>query len=156
MKSYEGGEKKYKILVIITDGEDHEGDSTQLAAQAQKEGIKIFCIGIGTKEGDLIQIVDESGKRTFLKDGQGNAVKSRLNEKILQKVALTTRGSYVRSSGAEFGLDMIYEQKLSSMEKREIKTQMAKFYYERFQFPLAIALILLVMESFISDKKRKA
>jgi Ca-activated chloride channel family protein len=155
MTSYEGGQKKYKILVIITDGEDHEGDPVRLAEEARKEGIRIFCIGIGTTEGDLIQVVDETGKRTFLKDRKGNVIKSRLNENILKEIALTTGGIYVRSSGAEFGLDLIYEQRLSRMEKREIKAQMSKLYHERFQLPLVIALILLITEPLITDRKKR-
>ncbi len=154
MQSYEGGQKKYKALVIITDGENHEGNVIGFAKEAKKQGVRIFCIGIGTSEGELIQLVDETGKRTFLKDKDGNVVKSRLDEGILQGVALTAGGTYVRSSGAEFGLDLIYEQRLSNMEKREIKAQMNKFYYERFQIPLVIALIFLIVEPFISDKKK--
>ena len=155
LKSYEGGQKKYKILVIITDGEDHEGDVVRAAERAHKENVKIFCIGIGTTEGELIQLTDEAGHKMFLKDKEGNVVKSRLNEELLKKIALTTGGTYVRSSGAEFGLDFIYEDKISKMEKREIKSQMAKLYDERFQIPLAIALILLVVEMFIPDTKKK-
>ena len=154
LKSYEGGSKGEKVLIIITDGEDHEGDSVKLAREAAKKGVKIFCIGIGTAQGELIQLVDESGKRSFLKDKQGNVVKSRLNERILGEIALATGGAYVRSRGAEFGLELIYEQKLSGMEKKEIKAQMAKRYYQRFQLPLALALILLVIEPLINDKKR--
>lgn len=155
MKGYEGEEKKYKVLIIITDGEDHEGSPVAMAEKANKENIKIFCIGIGTKDGELIQVVDENGNRTFLKDADGNIVKSRLNEKVLQEVALTTGGTYVRSSGAQFGLDLIYEEKLSQMEKREIKAQMSKFYRERFQIPLAFALLLLIAEPLVGDKKRR-
>ena len=114
---------------------------------------RIFCIGIGTKEGELIDYVDEYGKRGFLKDKNGNVVKSRLNEEVLQKIALNTGGSYVRSSGAEFGLDFIYEEKLAPLEKREIKAEMSKLFHERFQLPLLLALILLLIEPFISDRK---
>jgi len=151
----EGGESKYKVLIIITDGEDHEGDPVKLAEEAKKRGIKIFCIGIGTVEGELIQLVDKNGKRTFLKDKEGNVVKTRLNEKILQEIALTTGGMYIRSSGAQFGLDLIYDERLSKMEKRDIKAQQNKLYYERFQIPLVLALILLLIEPFIGDKKRQ-
>ncbi len=154
--SYEGGQEKYRVLVIITDGEDHEGNVLELARAARKEGIKIFCIGIGTSEGELIQLTDEAGQHRFLKDKQGNVVKSRLNEEILQKIALTCGGIYLRSSGAEFGLDYIYREKLLPMERREIKAQMmSKLYYEHFQIPLGAALILLIIEPFISDKKKK-
>ncbi len=82
-------------------------------------------------------------------------MKSRLNERILGDIALATGGAYVRSRGAEFGLDLIYEQKLSRMEKKEIKAQMAKRYHERFQIPLALALILLIIEPLINDKKKQ-
>lgn len=151
--SYEGGLKKYKVLIIITDGEDHEGGSVKAVEAAQKEGIKIFCIGIGTNEGELIPVSDESGNRVFLKDKSGAVIKSRLDEAALQKIALATGGSYVRAGAKEFGLDLIYKEKLSQMEKRELETKMAKQYEERFQIPLAIALLLLAGEFLISERK---
>ena len=153
LRSYEGGQKKYKVLIIITDGEDHEGDPAQAAEEAKKEGIKIFCIGIGTKEGDLIPVADETGQKSFLKDSQGNVVKSRLDEASLQKIALNTGGVYVRATNAEFGLDLIYREKISRMEKRELDAKMNKHYEERFQIFLWLALFLLVIEYFISDNK---
>lgn len=153
IKSYEGGLKKYKALIIITDGEDHEGDPVKAAELAQKEGIKIFCIGIGTNEGELIPITDEIGNKAFLKDRSGAVVKSRLDEAALQKIALATGGSYVRASAKEFGLDLIYKEKLSKMEKRELETKMAKQYEERFQIPLAIGFLLLAVEFLLSDSR---
>ena len=152
--SYEGGKKKYKVLVIITDGEDHEGSAMEWAETAKEKGIKIFAIGIGTKEGELIPITDESGGVSFLKDRKGNVVKTRLDEASLQNMALTTGGSYVKATNKEFGLDLIYKEKLSQMEKREIKNKMVKRYEERFQIPLVLALILLCMEPFITEKKK--
>ena len=155
IESYEGGKKKYKVLVIITDGEDHEGKSMEWAEKAKEKGIKIFAIGIGTREGELIPITDASGGISFLKDRNGNVVKTRLDEASLQNMALTTGGSYVKATAREFGLDLIYEEKLSQMEKREIKNKMVKRYEERFQIPLIIALILLCLEPFVSDRKKK-
>jgi len=153
LKSYEGGQKKYKVLVIITDGEDHEGNPEEAAEEAKKEGIKIFCIGIGTKEGELIPVTDETGQKSFLKDSQGNVVKSRLDETSLQKIALSTGGVYVRATNAEFGLELIYRERIARMEKRELEAKMNKHYEERFQIFLWLALLLLVAENFISDKK---
>ncbi|MFQ5681081.1 MAG: VWA domain-containing protein [Candidatus Omnitrophota bacterium] len=149
INSYEGGAKKYKVLIIITDGEDHRGRVMEAAEEAKKEGIKIFCIGIGTKQGELIPIVDAQGKETFLKDRQGRVVKTRLDEVTLQKIALNTDGSYVRARAGQFGLDLIYEQKLSKMEKRELKSKMVKHYEDRFQIPLALAIALLAAEAFL-------
>lgn len=151
---YEEG-AKYKVLIIITDGEDHEGDSIKLAKEAEAKGIKIFCIGIGTKMGELIQITDSNGKKTFLKDREGKIVKSRLDEKVLKGIAKETGGAYIRSSGADFGFDFIYDNKLSFMEKRDIKSQMNKRYNERFQIPLFIAFIFLISEFCISDKRKE-
>ncbi|MFH1777146.1 MAG: VWA domain-containing protein [Candidatus Omnitrophota bacterium] len=154
VKSYEGGQKKYKILVLITDGEDHAGDPVKAAEEAKKEEIKIFCIGIGTNEGELIPITDESGNKSFLKDKQGNVVKTRLDEVTLQKIALNTGGSYVRARGAEFGLDLIYEQKLAKMEKRELESKMRKQYEERFQIPLFVAFVLLLICPIIVPRRK--
>jgi len=155
IKGFKGGQKKTKVLVLITDGEDHEGDPVKAAWIAQKEGIKIFCIGVGTTEGELIQINDENGQKAFLKDRQGNVVKSRLIESTLQKIALNTGGDYMRAAQSESNLGRIYEERLSKMEKGEIEGKMRKRYKEWFQIPLAIALLLLIFEPLIGQRKKK-
>jgi len=153
LRSYEGGQKKYKVLIIITDGEDHEGALEQACEEAKKEGIRIFCIGIGTKDGELIPVTDEAGRKSFLKDRQGNVVKSRLDETSLQKIALNTGGVYIRATNAEFGLELVYRERIARMEKRELEAKMNRHYEERFQLFLWLALFLLLLECFISDKK---
>ena len=154
LESYEGGVKKYKTLVIITDGEDHEGNAAELAEKAKEKGIKIFTIGIGTKEGELIPVSDENGNVSYLKDRKGNVVKTRLDESTLQQIALNTGGSYVKATGTEFGLDLIYEEKLSKMEKREVENKMVRKYEERFQILLGFALLLLCIEPFIRERMK--
>jgi len=151
MRSFPAGQKKYKVLIIITDGEDHEGYPIRLAEEAQKEGLIIFCIGIGTKEGELVFVEQEPGRKEFLKDSEGHAVKSRLNEEVLQKIALTTGGAYIRSTNTEFGLGLLYKEKLSTMEKREFEGKMNKLYEERFQIFLAIGLLLILAETVLND-----
>ncbi|MFH1678950.1 MAG: hypothetical protein ABH914_04980, partial [Candidatus Omnitrophota bacterium] len=98
-------------------------------------------------------ITEESGNKAFLKDRNGAVVKSRLDETTLQKIALATGGSYVRANSKEFGLELIYKEKLSKMEKRELDSKMAKQYEERFQFPLVLAFLLLAAEFLISDRR---
>lgn len=154
LKSYEGGGKKFKVLVIITDGEDHEGSALELAEEAKEKGVKIFTIGIGTNEGELIPTVDAAGNRTYLKDRKGNVVKTRLDETTLQEIALTTGGSYVKATSTEFGLDAIYEEKLAGMEKREIENKMVKKYHDRFQIPLLLALLFLCIEPFVRERRK--
>jgi Ca-activated chloride channel homolog len=153
VRSYAGGMKKYKTLIIITDGEDHEGDVAAAADAAKKEGVVIYCIGIGTQEGDLVFVDNEEGKKEYLKDSGGNAVKSRLNEEILQEICRITGGTYVRATSTEFGLELLYNEKLSKIEKTELESKMSKLYTERFQVPLAAAALLLLLELFISDRK---
>ena len=153
--AFEGKAKKYKALILITDGEDHEGDPVKAAEEAANQGIKIFCVGVGTRDGELIPMVDENGDVSFLKDRQGQVIQSRLDETTLQKVALKTNGGYVHASGAEFGLDIIYTEKIADMEKRELESKLQKRFEERYQFPAAIALGLLCLGALIGERRRR-
>jgi len=155
IKDYESVANQHKAVIIITDGDDLEGDPLAMAQKAKDKGIKIYCIGIGSAEGELIQIKGRDGQKTFLKDRQGNYVKSRLNEGLLKQVALTTGGVYVKASGSQFGLDLIYERELSKFEKRDIEEKMEKKYFERFQFPLGLAVLLLVVETCWTTRRKK-
>lgn len=155
MKGYDKTPSQFKAIVLVTDGDNLEGDPLLAVGKAKEKGIKIFSVGVGTQEGDLVRYQDEQGQWQFLKDEQNNFVKSRLNENLLQRIAYETGGAYVRSSGAEFGLDYIYEQHLSRLEKREIDEKMEKRYYERFQFPLALALVLLIWDTFTGRRKQE-
>ena len=145
---------KYKVVILLTDGENLEGDPIAAAKEAKQEGIKIYSIGIGTQEGDLIRGENDQGKSEFLKDENGNFVKSKLNEAVLREIAEATDGIYAHASSSESGLELIYEKALSKMEKREIEGKMEKRYIERFQIPLALALLLLISEGFIGTRKR--
>ncbi|MDD5634690.1 MAG: VWA domain-containing protein [Candidatus Omnitrophica bacterium] len=154
IKSFED-KKGDRILIVITDGEDLEGGLEKAIQDAKKDNVRIYCVGIGSGDGELIPIANDKGKRLFMKDLQGNVVKTRLNEEVLKKLAIETGGMYVHASGAEFGLDLIYEEKLSKLEKQEFKSRMEKKYHERFQIPLAIAIFLLFLEPFISERKKE-
>ncbi len=149
-----GMERNDKVLIIITDGENHEGDPVKAAMAAKKDGITIYTIGIGSTEGELIPVVDDKGKETFLKDKEGNIVKTILDERTLQKIALATGGSYIKATPTDFGLDILYDEKLSKLEKTEFDSRTRKRYNERFQIPLAIGIILLMLEPLISERRR--
>ena len=155
IRGYDKTPSQFKAIIMVTDGDNLEGDPLAVAKKAKDQGIKIFCVGVGTQEGDLVRYQDEQGQWQFLKDEQGNFVKSRLNESLLQRIAYETGGAYVRSSGAEFGLDYIYQQHLTKIEKREIDDKMQKKYFERFQIPLALVLMLLIFEILIDTRKEE-
>ncbi|MFC1570218.1 VWA domain-containing protein [Candidatus Omnitrophota bacterium] len=155
IESYEGGKKEEKILIVITDGEDLEGGLDRAIAKAKSEGVKIFCVGIGSIDGELIPVPGKYGKRGFLKDEEGNVVRTRLTEGPLEKMAIDTGGMYIRATGAEFGLDLMYEEKLSKLQKREFKARRERRYFDRFQLPLIFAIFLLFLEAVIGDRKRE-
>jgi Ca-activated chloride channel homolog len=153
--SFDQTKKDQKILIVITDGEDLEGGLEKAIQQAKAKGVRIFCVGIGSPEGELIPIPDERGKQGFLRDEQGNVVRTKLNEAPLQKIAMETGGMYVRATGVEFGLDLMYQEELSKLQKEEFKAKMEKRYHERFQIPLAAAFFLLFLEPLIGDRKTR-
>lgn len=155
IESYDREENDQKILIVITDGEDLEGGVERAIERAKYKGVKISCVGIGSPEGELIPLTEEEKGKGFLKDSKGNVVKTRLQEDVLQRIALETGGMYVRATGAEFGLDLIYEEKLSKLEKQEFKSKMEKRYNERFQYPLGLAILLLLLEPLIGDRKKE-
>jgi Ca-activated chloride channel family protein len=151
-----GPDTKYKVLVIITDGEDLEGDALKAAQDAADLGIKIYCVGVGSTEGELIPAIGRDGERGFVTDRSGQVVKSRLNEDILKKIAISTGGSYVRATQSEFGLVLLYDKSISKLEKRDIEAKMRKHYQERYQYFLALAVFLLFLEPLIPERKRVA
>ncbi|MGB2650724.1 MAG: VWA domain-containing protein [Candidatus Omnitrophota bacterium] len=155
IRSYKGAATRYKVLIIITDGESTEGDIKKAVAKAKKEGISISCIGIGTPEGDYIPFLDDKGQKTYVTDKKGNKVKSRLMEDTLKMVADKTGGIYVRASQTDFGLREIYKERLSKLEKRETEEKKVKVYKERFQYPLAIVLLLFLGELVLKARKIK-
>ncbi len=153
IKGYADIPSRYKAVVVLTDGESWEGDPVLRAKTAAEKGIRIYTIGIGTREGELIRVVQEDGEAAFVKDASGNFVKSRLNEAMLKEIAAATGGVYVRSSGAEMGLDYIYENYLSRLEKRDIESKMEQRYYERFQIPLFLAFVFLVLATRLAVRR---
>lgn len=153
MSVFQGPEKQFKVLVIITDGEDLEGDAVKAAREASSRGIKIYCVGVGTTEGELIPVAGRDGSR-FLEDRIGNVVKTKLNEDTLKEISLATGGGYIRATQADFGLLRLYDQSISKLEKRDIESKMRKRYHERYQYPVALALLLLFIEPLISERRR--
>jgi len=145
---------KYKVLIIISDGDDLEGDAMKAAKEAADRGMKIYCVGVGTSDGALIPAVNERGERGWIADRTGNVVKTTLNEELLKNIAVSTGGSYVRATQADFGLVLLYDKSISNLEKKDIESKMNKQYTERFQYFLGIAFLLLLIEPFISERKR--
>ena len=153
IEAFEGHQSKHEALILITDGEDHDGHVDDAAKQAADRGIKIYTVGIGTPDGELIPLTVD-GQQTFLKDRRGNVVKSRLDDEGLKKIATTTGGAYVHAEGPSLGLDEVYSEYIGKMEKRELKSAMERRFEERFQLPLLLALLLVALEPFVGERRR--
>jgi len=153
LKAFEAGEGRDRAIVLITDGEQTESDALAAADEAAQAGVKIYAIGVGTTEGELIPVREE-GKMDFLKDKDGAVVKSRLDEETLKQLALKTGGIYVRSAAGDFGMDTIYRKGIGQLQGKEQDTQLRKRYFERFQWPLGLVLALLLVECFVTDRRK--
>lgn len=155
MSAFNDKVKKHKAIVLITDGEDHYGNAVEVAKEAREQGIIIYTIGVGKKEGAYIRI-KENGKEILLKDKEGKVVKSHLDEITLNKIALETGGAYSPVYGTQWGLDNIYRNIIAKMEKKELGSKKIKLYENRYQIPLFISLILIVLESLIGERSGKS
>ena len=139
-----------RVIILISDGETHTGNSSELITALKRKNIRVFSIGVGTQDGELIQT--PSG---FVKDEEGLVVKTRLEEKELEQIARETGGFYVRSAQGDFGLERIYHEGISKLQKEEQDERMSRIWTERFPLFLAIVLVLLILEALISPTKRK-
>jgi Ca-activated chloride channel family protein len=147
-------ERKHKILILITDGEDHVGEPLEAAKSAAKEGVVIYTVGIGSLEGVPIPVTDEKGYSTgFKKNREGGVVMTKLDELTLEKIALETGGKYYRATPGEAELNRIYDDILK-MEKKNLSSKQFEQYEERFQGLVGIALFLLALEVLIPERKR--
>ena len=136
-----------RVIILITDGENHEDDALAAAERAAKMGVKIFTIGIGTPEGAPIQIDGE-----FIKDENGEMVVSKLNEEMLAQIADITGGAYVRATKQSIGLDEIVKE-INAMEQTELSTVRFEEFNEQYQYLVIAALVLLLAEFLILDRR---
>lgn len=145
-----------KILILITDGEDLEGDSLEAAqAAAHDQGMKIFTIGVGTAAGDLIPLTANPADG-FVKDDSGAYVKSHLDEAALTTLATATGGFYAPLGRQGEGLEAVYEKILGPMAKHELAARQQRIYNQRFQWPLSAALVCLLGSLMIGNRRRRA
>ena len=143
----------HKILIIVTDGENLEGDSVKAAETAAEKGLTIYTVGVGTSRGELIPLAG-SGGQGFVKDPAGNFVTSRLDETGLTAIAEKSGGLYAPLGAAGEGLETIYQRKLALIPKEELAERRHKVPIERFEWPLALAAVVLVVEMLIGERKR--
>ena len=143
-------ENNVKVVVLLTDGEDLGGRALATAQKLAEENIQIFAIGIGTPEGEYLRVRNAQGIEEFVRDNNGQPVRSQLDEATLQQIAQLTRGSYTRLGGGS--LDALYDSVLATLPREERESEVQEVRIERFQWLLAAALTLLVLEILIRSR----
>jgi Ca-activated chloride channel homolog len=153
--AFEKGNDNHKVLVLFTDGEDHDAEEETIAAakDAAQDGMRIFTIGVGTPEGELLRVPDEQGNPTFVKDENGDVVKSHLNQTLLQEIATDAGGFYLPLQGAN-PMETLYTRGLAPLPKSEETTRLTRVYRERYHWPLGFAVLCLVIELLLPESPR--
>lgn len=147
---------KYKAILLISDGEDHGSAPLEMAKKAADRGIRVYTVGVGSSVGDLVPKVDEEGEETadkIVDPDTGDLIVSRLNEDLLREIAETTGGRYFHYTGSPIAKD-IYKH-IEQLEKREYAARLKELRVDRFQLALLPAFLLLFLQLFISERRRR-
>ena len=153
LESFDFKETTSKVLIVITDGESFEGDTFEAAEEAAKQGVILYDIGLGSPEGAPIPVYDASGRQVdFKRDRSGAVVLTKLDETTLEKLAAIGNGKYIRGTNAQDELDEIYKS-INTLQKKEFGVKQFTDFEDRFQWLLAPAVLLLLLEYFTSERK---
>ncbi len=146
-KAFDDASGADRIIVLVTDGEDTVDDPQAIIPLLKERNIRVYAIGVGSPEGELIPIRDDQGRESYLRDRSGNVVKSSLNEDILKRIALATGGAYLRAAPGQFGFERLVHDEWSKLEQSEGETQRIKMYEDRAGWFIGLGLLLLFAEA---------
>jgi Ca-activated chloride channel family protein len=152
MKSFDFKDGTGKAMIIITDGENHEDDAVAVAKSAAEKDVMVNVIGMGSEKGSPIPIFQNGKQVGFHTDSAGNTVISKLNEDMCKEITAAGQGVYVRATDANAGLNIVMGQ-IAKVQRKTYDSKSFKNFEDRFQFFLAFAFILLLVEFFISNRK---
>ncbi|MDO9036839.1 MAG: VWA domain-containing protein [Lutibacter sp.] len=151
---YDNDEQTNRFLVIVSDGEDHQENTLDLAKEAAKKGIKIYTVGIGTAKGGPIPLKDNGRVVAYKKNNEGTVVVTQLNEQILRDIANVGNGKYINGNKTQETIATIKEV-LEKAEKNEFETKQFSDYEDQFQWFVGIGLLLLIIDVTLLEKKTK-
>jgi len=154
MNFYNNDEQTNKYLVILSDGEDHEENTIEVAKKMSEEGIKVITVGIGTEKGGVIPNIINGKKRGLKKDRKGEVVITQRKANILQDVAASAEGIYVDGNRTATSVNKIVEV-LSKAKKTEFESKQFSDYKSQFQWFVALAILWILIDAFIFEKKTK-
>ena len=149
-----GSAGQYSVMILMSDGEELEAAAVNAAKEAAEMGIRIYTIGIGSREGVPIPVPSRNGEVAYKKDMQGNIVTTRLEDGTLQEIASVTGGLYFYASPGEFQLQKVLTE-IASLEKKEQASDRMENYQDRYQIFLALAALLFLIEALVSERGRR-
>ncbi|MRT15377.1 VWA domain-containing protein [Vitellibacter sp. q18] len=149
---YDDADQTNRVLFIVSDGEDHEGNVAGIAEEAAKKGIRIFTIGVGTLEGGPIPIKENGVLQYYKRDQNNEQVITRLGEETLKEIAKTANGEYIDGSNTKAVVDRV-KAILNGMDKKEFEAKQFTDFKDQFQWFLAGALFLLVLDVFFLERQ---
>lgn len=150
MKSFTDKNEKNKVLLVITDGENHEEGAIESAKEASKKGIHVYTIGMGLPNGTPIPVFDRFGRKDYRRDKEGEVVVTKLNETMLQQIATAGEGAYIPATQLDHLLEAI-----EKMDKQEFESKLYSDYEDRFQYFFGISLFFLCLELIVLNRKNK-
>ncbi|HXH28654.1 MAG TPA: VWA domain-containing protein [Candidatus Polarisedimenticolia bacterium] len=154
VRAFKSNERRYKVLILITDGEDHEGDVEAAARNAADQGVTIYTVGVGSPTGEPIPLRNERGEIVgYKEDRQHRKVTSRLGESALEAIAVATGGKYYRASPEGIELKRIYDD-IGGLGQSTLSSRLHTAFEDRYQMPLALAILLLLAEAAVADRRR--
>ena len=155
LRSFEHDLPTQKAIVVVTDGENTEGDLMGAIDDAKKAHVRVYTIGMGTPDGAPIPIYNAQGQQVdYKRDESGNIVLTKLDEPMLQQIAAATGGTYRRGTSGGNEVDAVYKE-LESLGKTEFGERQISGYESRYQYPLALAIVLLFLEVAMSERRGK-
>jgi Ca-activated chloride channel family protein len=151
---YDNNEQTNRFLVIVSDGEDHQENTLELAKEAAEKGIKIYTVGIGTAKGGPIPLKDDGRVIGYKKDNRGMVVVTQMNEQILRDIANAGNGKYINGNKTPETIASIKDI-LEKAEKNEFETKQFSEYQDQFQWFVGFGLLLLIIDVALLEKKTK-
>ncbi len=142
-----------KVIIVITDGENHEDDAAGAATNAAEQGIVVHTIGMGLPQGGLIPD-NSNGQKGYKKDNKGNTIVTKLDEKMLQQIAQAGKGLYIRANNTQMGLIALFNE-VNKMEKTEMESQIYADYDDKFQYFIAFGIFLILLNFLILERRNK-
>ena len=149
-----GGAGKYSVMILMSDGEELEAEAVTAAKEAAELGIRIYTVGIGSREGVPIPVKTKNGEVAYKKDVQGNIVTTRLEDGTLQEIANVTGGLYFYANPSEFQLQKVLTE-IATLEKKDQATDRMENYQDRYQIFLGLAALLFLVEALVSERGRR-